>query len=33
MLYLLFYGFWVIQAAVAAWSLFAGGASERLARS
>jgi hypothetical protein len=31
MLYLLFYGFWVIQAAVAAWSLYAGGASERLA--
>jgi len=31
MLYLLFYGFWVLQAAVAAWSLVAGGASERLA--
>lgn len=31
MLYVLFYGFWVIQAAVAAWSLYAGGASERVA--
>lgn len=31
MLYVLFYGFWVIQAAIAAWSLYAGGASERVA--
>jgi len=31
MLYVLFYGFWAIQAAVAAWSLYAGGTSERVA--
>lgn len=31
MLYLLFYGFWAIQAVIAAWSFYAGGRSERLA--
>lgn len=31
MLYVLFYGFWIIQAAIAAWSLYAGGRSERWA--